>query len=251
MKRFYKINVTDKTQVSSPRVRRKRAARKEQILDCAMDLLATEGIDRLTVTRLAEELDYTAGALYRYFPSKDALLAEMQRKAIAELHRELSAAVEDVGEVEPADPAVAALVPLCALGERFLSLVDDRPQDVQLINFLLADPRNLIADSEVAITAALFARVLGEVESLLSAASNAGALSPGSARDRTVMLWTSLQSATQLAKMRRFDPARFEPRVVGGNLYRSLLRGWGADAEALARATNLVTTETRHASDPH
>lgn len=245
--------MTDETPTPSPRVRRKRSARKERILLAAMQLVAAEGVDRLTLTRVADELDYTPGALYRYFPSKDALLAAMQRKAIVDMQAELADAVANAraAAIEPADAAVSGLLPLCALCERFLSLRESRPHDLALINFLLADPRNLITDDEVSLTAAVFARVLIDVEALLDAAVAGGALAPGAARDRTVMLWTALQSATQLGKMRRFDPTRFDPRNVGRNLYRCLLAGWGADAGALARATSLCQPENDDAGNHH
>lgn len=249
MKVFYKTNVHSETVSGSPRVARKRRARKERILRAAMELAASDGLERLTVTRLAEHLDYTAAALYRYFPSKDALLAEMQRAAICSIEAELASAAAAVGP--PGNGDAAALVPVCAIAERFLALLATRPHDIQLINFLLADPRNLITDDEVAVTAGVLARVLAAVEAVVDRAARDGALAPGSASDRTVMLWTSLQSATQLAKMRRFDPGRFDPRAVGSNLYRSLLLGWGADPGALDRAITLCRSESDHGGHPH
>ena len=45
----------------------------------------TEGFDALTMQRLADECDAAVGAVYRYFPSKGALVAEVQREAIDRL----------------------------------------------------------------------------------------------------------------------------------------------------------------------
>ena len=58
-----------KVTVERPRERRRRA-RIEAILDESMSILLNEGADALTMRRLADSLDLTAGAIYRYFPGK-------------------------------------------------------------------------------------------------------------------------------------------------------------------------------------
>jgi AcrR family transcriptional regulator len=225
----------------SPRVRRKRQARKERILEVAMELLAAEGLERLTVVRLAEALDYTAGALYRYFPSKDALLAEMQRHAVVELGRELALGVSRTSELRTDLPA--PLVRLVALSHAYVELFDIRQSEMRLINVLLADPRRLIGDDEAVHTAPLLLNVFAGVDALFEAAAAAGVLRPGPVRDRTMALWTSLQGASQLDKMRRFDPGGWNPSQVGQVIYRALLCGWGADPDAVDRAARLLKTE--------
>ena len=69
----------------TPRVARKRAARQREIVRRGLAIAAAEGVEALTIARLAGELDYTPGALYRYFASKDALVAEVQRSVVAYL----------------------------------------------------------------------------------------------------------------------------------------------------------------------
>ena len=70
---------------STPRARR-RQARFKAILDAAMDLLVTDGLDGLTIHQLAKAVDYTPGALYHYFASKDAIIAELQLQIFATIH---------------------------------------------------------------------------------------------------------------------------------------------------------------------
>ena len=61
------------------RPERKRAKRRREFLDAAARIVADEGFEALTMSRLAEHLDTVVSAVYRYFPSKGALLAELQR----------------------------------------------------------------------------------------------------------------------------------------------------------------------------
>ena len=57
-----------------PTARRSHGERREEIVDAALRIIAGGGIAALTVATLAEEVGVTGGALYRHFPSTDAIL---------------------------------------------------------------------------------------------------------------------------------------------------------------------------------
>lgn len=48
------------------------------ILEAAVQVLASEGAQRFTTTRVAEKAGVSVGSLYRYFPNKAALLFRLQ-----------------------------------------------------------------------------------------------------------------------------------------------------------------------------
>ena len=62
--------------------RRSHEERRVEIADAALRLIATEGIASLTVATLANELGLTGGALYRHFPSSDAILDAVAERAV-------------------------------------------------------------------------------------------------------------------------------------------------------------------------
>ena len=82
---------------------------------------------------------------------------------------------------------------------------------------------------------------LGEVRSLLAAAEDSGALTPGSATDRTLALWSTLQGAAQLDKLARFDSEYFDAVRIGKSAARALLLGFGARPETLDRLERNVS----------
>lgn len=59
------------------------AARREQILDIAEAILETDGIEALTMRRLADDVGMQAPSLYKHWRDKDALLAALQERALA------------------------------------------------------------------------------------------------------------------------------------------------------------------------
>jgi AcrR family transcriptional regulator len=83
----------------------------EQILAAAVDLLEREGQAGLTVRGLAAELKVTPNALYRYYPSREALLAAVAVHGATLLLAQLSAVADELGALAAEYLRFAALHP--------------------------------------------------------------------------------------------------------------------------------------------
>ncbi len=207
----------------SPRVQRKRLERQQKIIETAMALLAEGGLENVTVGRLAKKLDYTPGALYRYFPSMEVLLSHMQRRAIASLHAQILAALA------PLDGPGLEVERLRAVASSYLAAtVGERAHELSLIGQMLASPTVLIADPIASQTAPPLIALLLLVERLITEAQDACALAPGIARVRAVQLWAALQGAISLSKLSRFDSSLFSAQIIGEGLLEDLLVAWAA-----------------------
>ena len=55
--------------------RQKTLVRQHQIIEAARDLIATKGMDGVTIDAIAEEVGLTEGAIYRHFTSKHQILS--------------------------------------------------------------------------------------------------------------------------------------------------------------------------------
>lgn len=64
---------------------RRRARVRAAILEAAERVFAKEGEDGLSIRRLAEEIDYSPGAIYKYFDSKDDLIDELKEAFFARI----------------------------------------------------------------------------------------------------------------------------------------------------------------------
>lgn len=67
--------------------------RRRQILDCAAEVFARKGIAASTVREIADSVGVYSGTLYHYFPSKDALVVEIIREYLEDLHSRCAAAM--------------------------------------------------------------------------------------------------------------------------------------------------------------
>ncbi|MCA8898255.1 MAG: TetR/AcrR family transcriptional regulator [Hyphomonas sp.] len=65
--------------------RRRRKKVKESILAAAEKVFAEEGESGLSIRRLAEKIDYSPSAIYKYFGSKEELLDELKEAFFARL----------------------------------------------------------------------------------------------------------------------------------------------------------------------
>lgn len=111
-------------------------SRRDQILATAAELFATHGFHGVSVADLGAACGVSGPALYKHFPSKQAVLAEMLVAISEEL---LRVGTEQVDAADGPRPALAALVDWhvdFALRHRALIVVQDRdwealPQDAR------------------------------------------------------------------------------------------------------------------------
>jgi AcrR family transcriptional regulator len=83
--------------------------RRRQLLDTAWTLWQEAGAAGFNMRQLAQRAGYTAGALYAYFPGRDAILSALQQRVIQELGEMVNAVKAPRGRRD-AGPADASAV---------------------------------------------------------------------------------------------------------------------------------------------
>lgn len=214
--------------------RRRRRDTQRAIVEAAMARLASEGLEGLTMRRLAKDLGCTEPALYRYFASKDALLAALTREVVDGLEASIERAFElaDVRAPEALWPLVRVIVP----AELYAAIMRERSGEATLLTLVLGDPRYLVEREASLPTVEAVGRLLARVEGAVAAAAAAGRLGPGDAMRRAVLLWTSAHGAAQLRKFDRFGVPHLDVAEVRGAFVNDLLLAWGAEPTDIAPA---------------
>lgn len=216
----------------SPRARR-RAANLERIVEAAVQVAVEDGMDALSIGRVAELADYTPGALYRYFDSKDALLAAVAERVIGQLRERIAAA--DSTDASPLE-RIAAQV---RAYHRFATGDD---HGFQLIAVMIGDPRVLLPDTgEAAKVMHAMIGALSPLAVALEAAVAEGAIEPAeggadATAERAMILFSAFHGALQLRKQARMAPELIHTDRIAFETVRLILRGWGASTEALEAA---------------
>jgi AcrR family transcriptional regulator len=227
----------------SPHVARKRRARILHILRVALEIAHDEGRDVLTLKHLAERLDVTTAALYRYFTSKDALVAELQRAVISAL----AATTRDRAELADAfarraglSEAERVLLGVSVSAFAFEAFSRSAPMEFGILSMDLSAPEFTLPDREAAQVFETAWSALSDLAERLRHAERIGALAPGDASERAVALWASLQGIVQTRKLARSGPDRIDPTRIARGLVPSLLVGWGADQVLVTRVVDMT-----------
>ena len=91
----------------SPRIAQKRARVHAEVVNAALEILTEQGVDGLTLSAVADRLDYTKPALYHYFSSKEDLVRSV---VLSVLHGEAEHLVAAVGADVKRDNVLGTLV---------------------------------------------------------------------------------------------------------------------------------------------
>ncbi len=230
--------------MKTPPTRREqeREARIAWILKNAMELVMDEGLEGLTTPALAQKLDYTVGAMYRYFPSKEALVAALHVHTAEFFYSAFFTSLEHTmaryenGVGKKADEKTTALFRLLTLFAIYRELADAYPVHFQMIAVLLSrDPSWLSPEDQQKVSTTVLPR-LAQLLTYFQHAEKTGALSKGDTPTRLMTAWTSLHGVLGAARLHRQHPQLVNPQAMFRELMTGLTTAWGADEKALAAA---------------
>ena len=214
----------------SPRERR-HDENLRRITAAAMRMVEEGGLEALSVNKLAALVDYTPGALYRYFGSKDALLAALVLQVLGDVRAHVDRAMAALGA--KATPLARVMAIVRGYGE----FARATPHRFGLLAMTMADPRVLLNEPTAAGPVAIAAiAAMQSLADALADAATAGQLSPGPAAERTVAVFALLQGVLQLHKQARFAPDVLNTTHLTVFGVRALLVGWGATPRAVDAA---------------
>ena len=212
----------------TPRSRR-RAKNLEMILDKAMDLVILSGWEGFSVHRLAREVDYTPGALYRYFDSKDEIFSALVVRILKMLLGEIQTHVH----LAPND----SLAQIMMAARSYKTFALQAPHRFGLMAMMMADPKELLLSENAArpVVGAML-ETLKPLREVIENATTEGMLSSGNASQRTLTLFASLQGILQLRKLGEKVPHVFDVDTLFETLLDSVLMGWGVATKDIEQA---------------
>jgi len=245
------------TEATQGRREQNRVARNHDLLLAATEIIATEGVEGLTMQAVADNVGCAVGTIYTYFESKSALLAALQLAAIQTLIDTFTASAESweraISKAD-LDPVTAALVRLVAIGHIFVAAGDIHEREFDLLQMLISTPADLTTDSDRQEVIPLALELLDTVRQLIDHANSVGALSlpsSDSSVSRAIRWAGGINGALLVSNVgieaNRKNPPLFDGQALALSLAQDLLRSWGAPLDDLESANifvdDLITTE--------
>lgn len=236
------------------RVERKRRARQEKMLTIALSIIEEDGLEALTIKRIADELDLVMGAIYRYFPGKSGLLTVLQMRALEHLSEECMHELERsnafLAQHEDATPVVAGIVHVLLLSHVYFSFNLKFPAYHRLLDALLSSPIQFFKldreePNEGQHGERLLHQILGYVASSIQAALEE------CSEDESIryahILWATLHGLNHVRKRDRVLPEHLQSNALQPLAVRSLLEGWGLSSGAFVQGSELFQSFLKHA----
>lgn len=165
---------------------------RRRILDAAMNLFTRQGFENVSMRRIADQIGYSAAAIYRYFPGKRDILGELRLEAF----ERFLAFQRSVAE-RYADPVER----LRQGGLGYLRFARQRPEDY-LIMFALGPMEEMVGELD---------QDQAPMQSFLLLEKNCRecldtGLFPGmDARTLALSLWSSVHGLVSLLQSQRMD----------------------------------------------
>ncbi|HXZ21202.1 MAG TPA: TetR/AcrR family transcriptional regulator [Pseudolabrys sp.] len=159
---------------------RRLAEREQTILDAAQSIAAEGGMGAVQIAAVAQRADIAAGTVYRYFPSKTDLIADVISVAAErELAAMRAAADTAPGPLSALAACIATFAARALHERRFAWAVIAEPVDANIDGLRLAFRRRLATELETRIRTALAGDHLPDQDARISAPAIVGALMEG------------------------------------------------------------------------
>ncbi|WP_143308898.1 TetR/AcrR family transcriptional regulator [Chitinophaga vietnamensis] len=121
----------------SERKEREKAEMRRRIVDAAIKMFVEEGYEKVSIRKIADEIEYSPATLYLYYKDKDELLYDVQREAfdyLAASFREKVTAKDPFKRLEQ-------------LGMAYTQFSYDHPEMYDLM-FIIKAPMNTVEEEE-------------------------------------------------------------------------------------------------------
>ena len=217
---------------------RNRRERERAYLDAAMDIAGREGIRALTMQRLADATDAAVGTVYTYFPSKGALVAELQRESIERLtssyHRTRNRSEKILSSWR--DPQAEAVARLLVFGRFWIASADSLPHESRFLHSLIGEVEEVVPPEEFHRVAPVALDLLKEAAGEVVAAGAVGVVAVDDPMDVVIRWAAALTGVLLTTNLAPLNPRAFDGRRLAPILQRDLLLGWGAPKALVERA---------------
>jgi AcrR family transcriptional regulator len=204
------------------------------ILAAARDVMLETGPARLSLREVARRAHFSPAALYKYFASRDEIIAELTAESL----RRLQASLDGVPAGQPADER------LVALGLAYMRFAEENPADLRCILAVAADGRAAKTDSPLAMGVEM-AGLLGET---LREGVRSGLFRPLTQAELTraaFACWSLVHGMAALASV-DLEPVRGQVRSDPEGVLRDFVRSLrgGPDDRSRGAAAPVTPSQT-------
>ena len=186
---------------------REKARRKAQIFASARTLLLTRGLNGTTVNQIAKRAEVSVATIYRYFKSREEIIADLSEEALTLLHAGVGKATEK---------AATSREKLEAVAWAYLDFAITQKEYFSVLNHFLTVPQPVLSLRLKKRVHAQGDKILALVMSAAGEGVASGSFHPVNIRRFALVFWATLNGTLQLQKL--------EDTLLGDDCIESLYR---------------------------
>ncbi|PCJ67995.1 MAG: hypothetical protein COA62_15265 [Rhodobiaceae bacterium] len=220
-----------------------RSRKMREILGVALDLACDGGLDNLTLHRLAGRMKRSVAAVYRYFPSREAVISELQRLIATHINLIANDAQARVAtwaskqdDLNPGDRALAAIL---ARTLAYGIYAEATPDELGMVTRYLSTPDKMLPERDATHVFEIVSDSLDDLTAAIAHAQTHKMLTPADPHDRAVMLWAALQGSIDVLRVVQRG-GRSPHTNLTRHMIETLMVGWGADHATLTHLTKTI-----------
>jgi AcrR family transcriptional regulator len=203
-------------EVSTAKARREREryAQRKAILEAAQKIAASEGWPAVTTRKVAEHIEYSHPTLYEHFPSKQALLVEINRAG----YRQLLAALQAARKQHPNDFLEAAR----AMAQAYCNFAWQHRELYEVMHGLsgtVIEPASYQQEGMA---------VIAEARAMIETWAEAEHVKVCNADDAVLILWSTLHGIASLALSKQMIGGKKHAAELATRAVDDLFAAWRA-----------------------
>ena len=191
-------------------VRERRAmekeARRNQILDAARDLLFTQGIHQVSISKISKASQLAVGTLYFHFKNKEEIFIALQQEGLDLLYTIIAPIVSQ--------PILSEGDKLRQVARAYLDFSREQEAYFTIINAFLSSPRVFFLQDQKAVVDQSGNRVIELIRQLVEEGCEKGVFQEREPARFAVFFWGGLHGLLQFKK--------FEQTILGGEAHETL-----------------------------
>ena len=231
--------VTTPPAVVGDRREARRQARRAALLGAALRIVSRVGVAELTMQAVADRVGCSVGTVYTHFPSKGALVAELQNQAVLRIVQSLQSVRSRAAGRYAAvglDPSERAAAELLLYGEFIIACWDEFPEESHLLLSVLAERDRVVPEADLGPVLGATMVLLALGRDAVHDAVEAEVIAPGPEMDRVVVGATAILGVLLTSHLGHIDATAFDHHRLTRTLWHDLLGGWGMSRGDLDRA---------------
>ena len=200
----------------------RRAQQQRAVLQATVELLRERNADAIKMSDIAQRMDASVGGLYRYYSSKEAILAALQIQALDQLQTVLKWCIEENLELEGGYTwsMVETLFDAWIIFER------EAPTLAMLLDRFSVRSAAILTPEDQSLVGRKIFETLDILKETIEALTAHDVLSPSNPNIRAFCLWGIVFGFLQLRRRQRAGMAELPLSEIRLNYLEDLRRSW-------------------------